>query len=89
MFDAWMSVYGTVKNGGTRPGVGGFTVGPKIDHIPVSEGIVPLEVRVDRRKIGGRKASDHWPVIAKVELESLGGTSPVAKKTDGDYQVFN
>lgn len=63
MVNAWEVFHpGSNGPGTTRKG------DENIDHIPLSEDIVALDVEVDRSKFNGRYASDHFPVIAKIFL---------------------
>jgi endonuclease/exonuclease/phosphatase family metal-dependent hydrolase len=71
MQDAWRSLYPDGICKGTQPGLLGLSSGPKIDHIPVCEGAKVLDVQIDRRKVNGRYASDHFPIIAKIDLAGL------------------
>ena len=66
MFDAWSSVHFRERSIGTRHGFRGRTSGPMIDHIPVCENTIPLEVTIDQRQYDGKYPSDHFPVIAKI-----------------------
>ena len=68
MVDAWLSVHPGKKSIGTRHNFRGRSTGPKIDHIPISENIQALEVKIDRYALDGRYPSDHFPVIATVQL---------------------
>lgn len=67
MYDAWLSVNPGQKGGGWNI-FGGKKSGPKIDHISISKDLKVLDVNVDRRKIKGRRPSDHYPVIATILL---------------------
>jgi endonuclease/exonuclease/phosphatase family metal-dependent hydrolase len=58
MVDAWRSL---------NPRGNG--IGTKIDHIPLSSGFQALRVEVDKRKVNGRRPSDHYPVIASVRIK--------------------
>ncbi|MBL7214539.1 MAG: endonuclease/exonuclease/phosphatase family protein [Phycisphaerae bacterium] len=66
MIDAWSSVHFRERPIGTRHGFRGSISGPTIDHIPVCENTIPLEVKIDRRQYDGKYPSDHFPVIAKI-----------------------
>jgi endonuclease/exonuclease/phosphatase family metal-dependent hydrolase len=68
MLTAWQSLHPDGTAGGTRAGILGPASGPKIDHIPISNGFRALDVKIDRRRINGRYPSDHFPIIAKVYL---------------------
>lgn len=69
MVDAWESLAGeNMKGTGTRHGFSGGVNGPKIDHIPISENSRALEVKIDRNNRNGKYPSDHFPVIAKIQL---------------------
>ena len=69
MVDAWESLMPSlVKGVGTRHGFSGGINGPKIDHIPISENSKALEVKIDRYNKNGKYPSDHFPVIAKIQL---------------------
>jgi endonuclease/exonuclease/phosphatase family metal-dependent hydrolase len=69
MVDAWLSVHPDESETPTRQSFGGHIMGPNIDHIPISENLRALEVRIDNRKIDGGYPSDHFPVIAKILLK--------------------
>ncbi len=68
MTDAWQSLNPSREPTGTRHGFSGRTSGPRIDHIPVSEGIRTLAVKTDTTNKNGKYPSDHFPVIAKFLL---------------------
>lgn len=71
MVDAWSSVHADKPSLGTRHGFGGKTSGPAIDHIPVSENVLALDISIDRRHAdNGRYPSDHFPVIARILLNT-------------------
>lgn len=64
MVDAWQSANSRRPVFATKS----LSSGPKIDHISLSDGIVAIEANVDRRKINGRRPSDHFPVVAKIRI---------------------
>lgn len=71
MVDAWSSVHSGKPSVGTRHGFRGSTSGPSIDHIPISETLRALDVSIDRRAAdNGRYPSDHFPVIARIQLNA-------------------
>lgn len=70
MVSAWQSLYPGRNSGGTRHNFRGRASGTKIDHIPISEGLQALEVKIDRWNVDGQYPSDHFPVIAKIRLIS-------------------
>ena len=70
MADAWLSVYPDQYETSTCRMFGGRLLGPQIDHIQTCEDARALEVTIDSRKVNGRYASDHFPVIAKILLTS-------------------
>ncbi len=84
MTDAWESVHGTAKTKGTgtRHGFRGGISGPKIDHIPLCQDVLALDVKIDRRSRNGRYPSDHFPVVASILLPSSGQQRVTAAKTD-------
>lgn len=83
MVDAWSLANLDKTDNGTRHGFGGGTSGPKIDHIPLGDGIMPLAVNIDRRSYNGRYPSDHFPVIATIVFKNAEQISSVApKKTE-------
>jgi endonuclease/exonuclease/phosphatase family metal-dependent hydrolase len=83
MLSAWQSLYPGQPCGGTRRSFLGPSSGPKIDHIPISDGIQVLYVKVDRRSVNGRHPSDHYPVIAEVVLENSSEKfEPLTAKTN-------
>ena len=57
MQDAWLSL--NPKSSGT---------GTKIDHIPLSRELRALDISIDKRKVNGRHPSDHFPVIASIQI---------------------
>jgi endonuclease/exonuclease/phosphatase family metal-dependent hydrolase len=69
MADAWLSVYPDQSETSTCRMLGGRLSGPQIDHIQTCEDARALEVAIDSRKVNGRYASDHLPVIAKIFLK--------------------
>lgn len=83
MQSAWQSLYPGRPCGGTRHSFRGGTSGPKIDHIPVGEGAQALGVEIDRRNVNGRYPSDHFPVIARIDLRNQSKERvPVAAETN-------
>ncbi len=64
MVDAWQSANTHQPDFATKS----LSSGPKINHISLSDGIVAVEAKVDRRRINGRRPSDHFPVIAKIRI---------------------
>jgi endonuclease/exonuclease/phosphatase family metal-dependent hydrolase len=42
--------------------------GPRIDHVLVDGGIEVVHAEVRAERVGRRLASDHWPVVAMLEL---------------------
>ena len=80
MFDAWSSVHFREPQIGTRHGWRGRTSGPMIDHIPVCENTIPLDVKIDRRQYNGKYPSDHFPVIAKILFKD---TNQITYKNPG------
>jgi len=66
MVNAWLSVHLSQYDVSTRQRFGGRVLGPKVDHIQISEDSRALEVMIDSRKVNGQYASDHFPVIAKI-----------------------
>ena len=45
------------------------TKGPMIDHILHTKEWSALSAEIDRRRVGGRMPSDHFPVIARLRLD--------------------
>ncbi|MEJ2704141.1 MAG: endonuclease/exonuclease/phosphatase family protein [Sedimentisphaerales bacterium] len=69
MRTAWQLVHPGLAGGSTRHSfIDSPTSGPKIDHIPICDGARALDVQIDRRRIDGGYASDHFPLIAKIDL---------------------
>jgi len=68
MLTAWQSLHPGRTGEGTHHNFRGSISGPKIDHIPICDGVKALDVKIDRRNINGRYPSDHFPVIAKILL---------------------
>lgn len=56
--------------GGTGHGFTGRTDGPRIDHIVVSRHWALRGARVVTTRPDGRLPSDHWPVVADLDLTS-------------------
>jgi len=56
------------QNIGTRHGFDGGYSGPHIDHILICDSIQALDARIDNRQVNGRYPSDHFPVIANVQI---------------------
>jgi endonuclease/exonuclease/phosphatase family metal-dependent hydrolase len=54
---------------GTATGFGRRRTGPHIDHILVSDHWRVHGAEVRRARFGGRKPSDHWPVVATLHLD--------------------
>lgn len=72
MTNAWGAVHADSDEVGTRHGFRGRISGPKIDHIPLSDGFEALNVRIDQRHaMNGRYPSDHFPVVATVRLKPV------------------
>jgi endonuclease/exonuclease/phosphatase family metal-dependent hydrolase len=68
MVDAWMSVHPDDTNIGTYHKFKGRVSGRRIDHIPMSEHVQALDVRIDRNTLNGRYPSDHFPVTATIRI---------------------
>jgi endonuclease/exonuclease/phosphatase family metal-dependent hydrolase len=68
MVDAWMSVHPDDTNTGTYHKFKGRVSGRRIDHIPMSEHVQALDVRIDRKTLNGRYPSDHFPVTATIRI---------------------
>lgn len=68
MVDAWLSVHLSKESVGTRHNFSGRTSGPTIDHISISEYAQALNAKIDQYVLEGRYPSDHFPVIATVQL---------------------
>ena len=83
MITAWQSLYPGRKGESTTHTFRGMIKGPKIDHIPISEGAQALDIKIDRRHDSGRYASDHFPVIANIRLAGLHDEhKPITAKTN-------
>ncbi|MCC5954018.1 MAG: endonuclease/exonuclease/phosphatase family protein [Acidimicrobiia bacterium] len=54
---------------GTMHGFRGHDRGRRIDHVVVSADWVVQSARVVRERSGGRLASDHWPVMARLRRD--------------------
>jgi endonuclease/exonuclease/phosphatase family metal-dependent hydrolase len=67
MIDAWSSLHGDYSSG-TYHKFRGKSTGPKIDHIPMSESVKALDVRIDTTGQNGKYPSDHFPVTAIIKL---------------------
>lgn len=70
MKDAWRTAHGEGQPEGTFHGFSG-KANPKtgiIDHILVSESVKVIEARIDTRSHEGRWPSDHFAVVAELEL---------------------
>ena len=68
MIDAWVSVHGDDESTGTYHKFSGKTTGPKIDHMPISESVKALDVKIDTTGVNGKYPSDHFPVTAIIKL---------------------
>ena len=69
MKDAWRSLYPfTEKGTGTSHNFFGGINGPRIDHIPVCQDSTALEIKIDRYNKNGKYPSDHFPVIARIQI---------------------
>ena len=87
MIDAWSSVHFREPRIGTRHGFKGRTSGPMIDHIPVCENTIPLEVKIDRRHYNGKYPSDHFPVIAKILFKNTNQITYQNKKSKNNTPI--
>jgi endonuclease/exonuclease/phosphatase family metal-dependent hydrolase len=67
--DAWLAVHPDKPDTSTC-NFGSWATGPQLDHIELGLNARPLEVQIDNRKVDGKYPSDHFPVIAKIELTS-------------------
>lgn len=54
--------------GGTNHDFTGRRDGSRIDHVLVSADVAIVDGRVEHPKPGGRLPSDHWPVVADLQL---------------------
>ncbi|MBI3267514.1 MAG: endonuclease/exonuclease/phosphatase family protein [Planctomycetes bacterium] len=72
--DAWDVVKPSDPQSGTIHGFTGKSTRRRIDWILVSGFVKPLSIRVDRWNKGGRYPSDHFPVVAEMEV----GPAPIA-----------
>lgn len=90
--DVWQTIHPNRKVG-TRHGFRGRLSGPQIDHIRLSASLRPMDVRIDTHHRNGRYPSDHFPVVAKVQISSPGYSLntttprhvPVARERARDY----
>ncbi len=57
-------------SGGTNHDYTGSAEGTQIDHVLVDESWLVSDAWIDTTRPGGRLASDHWPVVADLELEA-------------------
>jgi endonuclease/exonuclease/phosphatase family metal-dependent hydrolase len=57
-----------VEAGGSWHDFTGAEDGDRIDHILVTEGWKVIDAAVSHVRPGGRLPSDHWPVVATLEL---------------------
>ena len=71
MVDAWNQANPGIPTSGTRHGFNGKKTGPTIDHMPVSEGAIVLDVKIDHSNRNGKYPSDHFPVIATIKLPDV------------------
>ncbi len=69
--DAWLSANRgkSEKGTGTRHSFRGGTRGPRIDHIPISSDFQAVEAKIDRTNLNGKYPSDHFPVVASIQLK--------------------
>ena len=65
--DIWQSIHPN-STLGTRHGFKGRMSGPQIDHIRLSANLLALDARIDARNRNGRYPSDHFPVVANIQL---------------------
>ncbi len=65
--DVWQLIH-PEKTIGTRHGFHGKFSGPQIDHILICDSIQALDARIDNRQVRGRYPSDHFPVIARLQI---------------------
>ena len=65
--DVWQSIHPN-RSLGTRHGFSGRTSGPQIDHIRISSNLHATDARIDARNRNGRYPSDHFPVVANIQL---------------------
>lgn len=54
--------------GGSDHGFTGAEDGPRLDHVLVSANVHVVTAGVARPRPGGRLGSDHWPVVADLDL---------------------
>ncbi|MCE5185799.1 MAG: endonuclease/exonuclease/phosphatase family protein [Planctomycetaceae bacterium] len=66
--DIWQMVYPDQPAGGTFHNFTGDDSGEKIDHILVPAQTSVFSVQIDTRTYGGRYPSDHFPMIAAMQL---------------------
>ncbi|CAG7642368.1 hypothetical protein PAESOLCIP111_04331 [Paenibacillus solanacearum] len=66
LIDAYSKLSGAI--GLTAHSFEGGAEGEPIDYIFVTPDVKVTEVAVDRRKIDGAYPSDHYPIVAKIEL---------------------
>jgi endonuclease/exonuclease/phosphatase family metal-dependent hydrolase len=70
MIDVWGALHPNQPSVTTYQAFGAEPQGPCLDHIFIDDSVGILETAVDARSFGGRYPSDHFPVIATVELKS-------------------
>ena len=87
MIDAWSAVHFREPRIGTRHGFHGRTSGPTIDHIPLCENTIPLDVKIDRRQYNGKYPSDHFPVIAKILFKDANQITYQNKKSKNNTPI--
>lgn len=68
LVEAWSSVNDATSGIGTTHSFTGYRNGPKIDHIPISANIKVLGAKIERYAMDGRYPSDHFPVVAILQL---------------------
>jgi endonuclease/exonuclease/phosphatase family metal-dependent hydrolase len=74
--DTWQLARPERPAPGTFNGFEGKTDGGKIDHILVPDNVRVLSADVDTRTFDGRNTSDHFPVIAVVQIGDWEATGP-------------
>ncbi|SHG54489.1 Metal-dependent hydrolase, endonuclease/exonuclease/phosphatase family [Jatrophihabitans endophyticus] len=55
-------------SGGTEHAFTGAIDRVRIDHVLVARGVGVTDARIDHTRPGGRLPSDHWPVVADLEI---------------------
>lgn len=71
--DTFRMVHPDAEAAGTFHAWTGATDGARIDFILATPDVVTLDAAIRHDRVDGRLPSDHWPVTARLELDSISG----------------